>query len=152
MPNHIFREGKIGLISRSGTLTYEIASALTHAGFGQSTCLGIGGDPITGVGFIDVLKLFQADPYTKVIVLVGEIGGTQEEQAAEFIHNSMSKPVVAYIGGRSAPAGKRMGHAGAIISGADGTAQSKIKAFQEVGVSTADKPSDIPRLIKKVIE
>ncbi len=148
MPGHIFKEGRIGMISRSGTLTYEVVDGLTRAGFGQSTCVGIGGDPIIGTTFVDCLKAFATDPETDAVVVCGEIGGSDEEDAAAFIKEHLAdKPCVAFIGGRSAPAGKRLGHAGAIISGNTGTPESKVKAFREAGVPVADKPSDIPRLL-----
>ncbi|MEN3000826.1 MAG: succinate--CoA ligase subunit alpha [Armatimonadota bacterium] len=149
MPGNLFRKGNIGLVSRSGTLTYEIVHELTRAGFGQSTCVGIGGDPIIGTTFIDVLPLFEADPQTEAVVLVGEIGGSDEEIAAEYIKTQMTKPVVGFISGRTAPPGKRMGHAGAIISGGKGSAQSKVQALSEAGVPIADTPADIPRLLKE---
>jgi succinyl-CoA synthetase alpha subunit len=148
MPGHIFKEGRIGMISRSGTLTYEVVDGLSRAGFGQSTCVGIGGDPIIGTTFVDCLKAFASDPETDAVVVCGEIGGSDEEDAAAFIKEHLAdKPCVAFIGGRSAPTGKRLGHAGAIISGNTGTPESKVKAFQEAGVPVADKPSDIPRLL-----
>ncbi|RLF51643.1 MAG: succinate--CoA ligase subunit alpha [Thermoplasmata archaeon] len=147
-PNTIFKRGNIGVASRSGTLTYEIVNALSQAGFGQSTCVGLGGDPVVGSTFIDALKAFEEDKETDIIVLVGEIGGTAEEEAAEFIEENVSKPVYAYIAGRTAPPGKRMGHAGAIISGNKGTAESKIKAFEKAGVKVARFPHEIAELIK----
>lgn len=150
MPGHIFSAGKVGLVSRSGTLTYEIVWELTRAGLGQSTCIGIGGDPIIGTRFIDVLPLFDADPETDVIVLIGEIGGTDEEEAAEMIRG-LSKPVVSFISGRTAPPGKRMGHAGAIITGSQGTAQSKVDALLSAGSSIADRTSDVPELVKQAL-
>lgn len=150
MPGHIFKPGNVGLVSRSGTLTYEIVWEMTRADIGQTTCVGIGGDPLPGTRFIDVLKLFEADPATEAVVMVGEIGGTDEEVAAEYI-KSMTKPVVAFISGRTAPPGKRMGHAGAIISGGKGTAQSKVDALQATGVPVADKTSEIPDLVKKAL-
>jgi succinyl-CoA synthetase alpha subunit len=149
MPGHIHKPGRIGVISRSGTLTYEVVYNLTLNGMGQSTCIGIGGDPVIGTGYIDLLELFEADPQTRGVVIIGEIGGEDEEQAAEHISNSMSKPVVAFISGRTAPPGKRMGHAGAIISGGKGTAEAKVKAFQEAGVPVADRPDQIPEMIKE---
>ncbi|MFQ6061226.1 MAG: succinate--CoA ligase subunit alpha, partial [Thermoplasmata archaeon] len=147
MPSQIFKRGSVGILSRSGTLTYEIVSWITQIGFGQSTCVGLGGDPIIGTDFIEGLKMLEKDNDTKSIVLVGEIGGTAEEEAAEFIPQ-ISKKVYAYIAGQTAPPEKRMGHAGAIISRGKGTAESKIKAFNKVGVPVASFPSDIPRLIK----
>jgi len=149
MPGHIFKEGRVGMISRSGTLTYEIVDNLTKAGLGQSTCVGIGGDPIIGTTFVDALRAFANDPETDGIVLCGEIGGSDEEDAAAFIRDHLaSKPVVAFIGGRSAPKGKRLGHAGAIISGNFGTPESKLAAFAAAGVPVADWPSQIPELLK----
>lgn len=150
IPYQIFTAGPVGFISRSGTLTYEVVSLLTEAGIGQSTCIGIGGDPIIGSTFIDYLKLFEADPQTKAVVMCGEIGGSDEEDAAEYI-KTMSKPVVAFVSGRTAPAGKRMGHAGAIISGNTGTAQGKVAALQAAKVPVADTIFDIPELVKKVL-
>ena len=149
MPSHVFSAGNIGLISRSGTLTYEIVDDLTKAGLGQSTAVGLGGDPIVGLSFIDLLQKFEADPETKGIVMIGEIGGSAEEAAAEFIKDNISKPVVAYIAGRAAPKGKTMGHAGAIITGSSGTADSKIKALESAGVAVAMRPIDIPKLMKE---
>jgi len=150
IPYQIFNPGPVGFISRSGTLTYEVVSLLTEAGIGQSTCIGIGGDPIIGSTFADYLSLFEKDPQTKEVVMCGEIGGSDEEDAAEFI-KTMSKPVVAFVSGRTAPAGKRMGHAGAIISGNTGTAQGKVAALQAAGVPVADTIFDIPELVKKVL-
>ncbi len=150
IPYQIFTPGPVGFISRSGTLTYEVVSLLTAAGLGQSSCIGIGGDPIIGSTFVDYLKLFEADPQTKVIVMCGEIGGSDEEDAAEYI-KTMSKPVVAFVSGRTAPAGKRMGHAGAIISGNTGTAQGKVAALQAAHVPVADTIFDIPELVQKVL-
>ncbi len=150
MPNHIFRKGTVAVASRSGTLTYEIVNALTLNGYGQSTVIGLGGDRITGLNFVDILELFEKDEDTEAIVLVGEIGGTAEEEAAEYIKKNVSKPVVAYIAGRSAPPGKRMGHAGAIITRGKGTAESKIRAFNEAGVPVAEFPWEIPQALKKV--
>ena len=148
MPVHIFKPGSVGMVSRSGTLTYEIAWHISHAGLGQSTCVGMGGDPIVGLNFISVLEMFKEDEETKGVVLIGEIGGNAEELAAQYIaETSYPKPVVAYIAGRSAPPGKRMGHAGAIIMGNAGTADSKIEAFTKAGVPVAEKPSDIIRLL-----
>lgn len=150
IPYQIFNPGPVGFISRSGTLTYEVVSLLTNAGIGQSTCIGIGGDPIIGSTFVDYLSLFEQDPQTKVVVMCGEIGGSDEEDAAEFI-KTMSKPVVAFVSGRTAPPGKRMGHAGAIISGNTGTAQGKVAALQAAGVPVADTIFDIPEFVKKVL-
>lgn len=151
-PGIIYKTGKVGIISRSGTLTYEIAHALSSHGIGQSTCIGIGGDPVIGLGFIECLRLFQNDKDTEAIVVIGEIGGTAEEEAAEFIRKEIRKPVVAYVAGRTAPAGKRMGHAGAIISGGKGTAESKIKAFKDANVHLADFPSQIAELVNKAVK
>jgi succinyl-CoA synthetase alpha subunit len=149
MPGQIFKEGRIGMISRSGTLTYEIVDGLTKAGLGQSTCVGVGGDPIIGTTFVDCLKAFANDPETDAIVVCGEIGGSDEEDAADFIRQHLpNKPAVAFIGGRSAPKGKRLGHAGAIISGNSGTPESKLAAFKAAGVPVADRPSEIPGLLK----
>lgn len=150
MPGGIFTEGNVGVVSRSGTLTYEIVDELTRAGLGQSTCIGIGGDPILGTTFIDMLPLFEEDPDTHAVVLVGEIGGSDEEVAAEHIKR-MSKPVVGFISGRTAPPGKRMGHAGAIISGKSGTAQAKVEALTAAGVPIADTPKEIPGLVRSVL-
>ena len=147
MPSQIFKKGKTGVVSRSGTLTYEIVNALSEAGIGQSTCVGIGGDRIVGTSMLEVLEEFEADPDTDNIVLVGEIGGMAEEEAAQLIKNKISKPVVAYIAGRTAPPGKRMGHAGAIISRGAGTASSKIEALNEAGVRVAYLPTDVPGLL-----
>jgi succinyl-CoA synthetase alpha subunit len=148
MPVHIFKAGKVGMISRSGTLTYEIAAGLTRNGLGQSTCLGLGGDPITGLNFIDSLKMFEQDELTGAVVLIGEIGGNLEELAAQYVaERNYPKPVVAYVAGRSAPPGKRMGHAGAIVMGNTGTAESKIEAFKRSGVKVAEKPNDIAKLL-----
>lgn len=146
MPGHIFKPGPIGMVSRSGTLTYEIVWEMTRADYGQTTCVGIGGDPIPGTRFVEVMEMFEKDPATKAVVMVGEIGGTDEEIAADFI-KSMSKPVVGFISGRTAPPGKRMGHAGAIVSGGKGTAQSKVDALLAAGAKVADKTSDVPRLL-----
>jgi succinyl-CoA synthetase alpha subunit len=147
LPNKIFKEGDTGVVSRSGTLTYEIVNAMTESGLGQSTCVGIGGDRVPGAGFVDVLRLFEEDEETRNIVLVGEIGGTAEEEAAEFITRNITKPVVAYIAGRTAPPGKRMGHAGAIIARGRGTAESKISALEKAGIKVASLPTDVPRLL-----
>ena len=151
MPAQVFTPGRIGVVSRSGTLTYEVVAELTKAGFGQSTCVGIGGDPIIGLNFVEVLRRFNDDPQTDAVVLIGEIGGTDEEEAAAFIASEMRKPVVAFVAGKTAPEGKRMGHAGAIIMGRMGTAQSKIEAFQKAGVPVADLPAQIPELLKQVL-
>jgi len=149
MPDHIFSPGSVGIASRSGTLTYEITWHISQAGMGQSTCVGLGGDPIVGLDFIKVLEMFRDDEETKGVVLIGEIGGNAEELAAQYVSEvSYPKPVVAYIAGRLAPPGKRMGHAGAIIMGKTGTASSKIEAFTKAGVPVAEKPSDITRLLK----
>jgi succinyl-CoA synthetase alpha subunit len=150
LPDNVFTPGSVGLISRSGTLTYEIVDELTREGIGQSTCIGIGGDPIIGSTFVDLLPLFEADPETKAVVMVGEIGGSDEEIAAEYI-KTMTKPVVGFIGGRTAPPGKRMGHAGAIISGKTGTPQAKVEALQAAGVPVADTTHDIPALVKQAL-
>jgi succinyl-CoA synthetase alpha subunit len=151
IPGNIATPGPVGVVSKSGTLTYEVIDALTRLGVGQSTCVGIGGDPIIGTNFIDVLELFQADDETKAIVLIGEIGGTAEQEAAQFIKENVTKPVVSFIAGQTAPPGKRMGHAGAIISGGEGTAQEKIAALEAVGATVARLPTDIAKHIKDVL-
>ncbi|GBC94342.1 Succinate--CoA ligase [ADP-forming] subunit alpha [bacterium HR16] len=150
MPGNIFTPGPVGLISRSGTLTYEIVDLLTKAGLGQSTCIGIGGDPVLGSTFVDLLPLFEEDPDTQAVVLVGEIGGSDEEIAAEYIR-TMRKPVIGFISGRTAPPGKRMGHAGAIISGRTGTPQAKVDALRSAGVPVADALYEIPALVKQAL-
>jgi len=148
LPGNIFKKGRTGLISRSGTLTYEVVNILTEAGLGQSTCIGVGGDPVSGLYFTDLLEMFENDPGTDNIVLIGEIGGDAEEHAAKYIKKRISKPVVAFIAGRTAPKGKRMGHAGAIISGGSGTAEDKIKAFIDAGVPVAEDPGEIPQILR----
>jgi succinyl-CoA synthetase alpha subunit len=148
MPAHVFKRGVVGVASRSGTLTYEIATGLSVSGLGQSTCIGLGGDPIVGLSFVDVLKEFERDKQTKAVALIGEIGGNLEELAAEYLaKQGYTKPVVAFIAGRTAPPGKRMGHAGAIVMGRTGTASSKIEAFKKTGVAVAEKPRDVARLL-----
>jgi succinyl-CoA synthetase alpha subunit len=149
MPGPIHSPGSVGVISRSGTLTYEVVYNLTRGGLGQSTCVGIGGDPVVGTGYLELLQMFEQDSGTRAVVLIGEIGGEEEELAAEHIRASMRKPVVAFISGRTAPAGKRMGHAGAIISGGKGTAEAKVRAFQQAGVPVADRPDQIPALLRR---
>ncbi len=151
MPGHIFTAGNVGVVSRSGTLTYEIVWEMTNAGIGQTTCVGIGGDPVPGTRFVEVMEMFQNDPKTEAVVLIGEIGGSDEETAAEYIGAKMTKPCVGFISGRTAPPGKRMGHAGAIISGKTGTAQSKVDALNAAGVPVADRTSDVPALLRQVM-
>jgi succinyl-CoA synthetase alpha subunit len=151
LPGIAFKKGKVGVVSRSGTLTYEIASHITKAGYGESTVIGIGGDPIIGTNFIDCLKLFQEDKQTEAIVVIGEIGGTDEEKAAEFVSKNVTKPVFGFIAGQTAPADKRMGHAGAIIAGGKGTAKEKIEAFEKAGITVIYEPEEIaPKLVKVI--
>jgi succinyl-CoA synthetase alpha subunit len=147
IPGHIARPGNVGIVSRSGTLTYEVIHALSEAGVGQSTCVGMGGDPVHGLGFLEALEMFEGDPQTDKVVLIGEIGGNDEERAAEYIADHMTKPVVAFIAGVTAPPGKRMGHAGAIIEGGSGTAAGKTRALKSVGVKVASHPEEIPALL-----
>jgi succinyl-CoA synthetase alpha subunit len=151
IPGNICIPGPVGLVSRSGTLTYEVIHALTQRKIGQSTCVGIGGDPVHGLGFIDTLEMFESDPQTRAVALIGEIGGTDEEKAAEYIKKKMTKPVVAFVAGQTAPPGKRMGHAGAIIEGGTGTAADKIAAFRAAGVPVARFPGEVAELIEKVL-
>jgi succinyl-CoA synthetase alpha subunit len=151
LPAQIVAEGPIGLVSRSGTLTYEAVYQLTNVGLGQTTCVGIGGDPLIGTHFIDCLRAFEADPDTAAVVMIGEIGGTDEQEAAAFVSAHMKKPVVGFIAGRTAPPGRRMGHAGAIISGSAGTAAEKVRAFQDNGIAVAERPADIVGLIRRAL-
>jgi succinyl-CoA synthetase alpha subunit len=152
MPNFIHKQGNVGVVSRSGTLTYEMIWQLTGLGIGQSTSVGIGGDPIVGSGFIDILERFEADPQTEAIVMIGEIGGTAEEEAAEFIRGQVTKPVVSFIAGRTAPPGRRMGHAGAIISGGKGTAEEKFMALERAGVLVEKNPAEIGRRVQEILK
>jgi len=151
LPAQIVAEGPIGLVSRSGTLTYEAVYQLTNVGLGQTTCVGIGGDPLIGTNFIDCLEAFEADPDTTAVVMIGEIGGTDEQEAAAFVSSHMKKPVVGFIAGQTAPPGRRMGHAGAIISGSAGTAAEKVKAFEDNGIAVAKRPADIVGLVKAAL-
>ncbi len=152
MPGQIHKKGSVGVVSRSGTLTYEVVYHLTRNGMGQSTCLGTGGDQIVGTGFLDVLEMFEKDPQTKAVVLIGEIGGTDEEEAAAYIKKNMTKPVVAFVAGKTAPPGKRMGHAGAIIAGGSGTAAEKIAAFNKAGIKVAESPAEVATLMKAELD
>jgi succinyl-CoA synthetase alpha subunit len=151
MPGYIHKEGPVGVISRSGTLTYDVVDQLTKAGVGQSTCLGLGGDPVVGLSFVDLLRMFRDDPETEAVVLIGEIGGSAEEQAAAFIKEDFHKPVVAYVAGRLAPPGKRMGHAGAIISGGSGTAQGKIEALRAAGVTVVENITQVGSVVRDIL-
>src|SRR5213080_413764 len=152
MPGYIHKPGPVGVISRSGTLTYEAVWQLSNLNLGQSTCVGLGGDPIVGTSFIDLLKMFQADPQTEAVLMMGEIGGTAEERAAEFVKQHVTKPVAAFIAGQTAPPGKRMGHAGAIISGGSGTAKEKIAALRAAGITVADSPADLGVAVQRVMK
>jgi succinyl-CoA synthetase alpha subunit len=152
LPGKICTPGKVGVVSRSGTLTYEVIHQLTISGLGQSTCIGIGGDPIVGTSFIDCLEGFETDPDTEAVVMIGEIGGTDEQEAASFVQSEMSTPVVGFIAGQTAPPGRRMGHAGAIISGSEGTAAEKMAAFRKHGIAVAERPADIVGLIESALD
>jgi succinyl-CoA synthetase alpha subunit len=152
MPGHIHKPGNVGVVSRSGTLTYEAVDQLTRLGIGQSTCIGIGGDPIIGTNFIDAMELFNADPETAAIVMIGEIGGTAEEAAAAYIRDHVKKPVVGFVAGQTAPPGRRMGHAGAIISGGSGKAEDKIRAMREAGITVSLTPAEIGEKVKELID
>ncbi len=152
IPNHVATPGPVGIVSRSGTLTYEVMFALTQRGLGQSTAVGIGGDPVKGTNFIDVIELFNQDPATEYIVMIGEIGGTDEERAAEYIANNVKKPVVGFVAGQTAPPGRRMGHAGAIISGGEGRAEDKIRAFQAAGIAVARHPDEVADLVQQAVK
>jgi succinyl-CoA synthetase alpha subunit len=152
MAGYIHKEGNIGVISRSGTLTYEVVYQLTKRGIGQSTCIGIGGDPIVGLSFTDLLGMFESDDQTDAIIMIGEIGGTAEEEAAQYVKAEMQKPVVAFVAGRTAPPGRRMGHAGAIISAGKGTAEEKIRALAEAGIRTVENPADVGEAVASILK
>lgn len=151
LPGQITTPGPVGVVSRSGTLTYEVIHHLTNAGIGQSTCIGIGGDPITGTTFIEALDLFEGDPDTEIVVMIGEIGGTDEQEAAAFVEREMTTPVVGFVAGQTAPPGRRMGHAGAIIAGSEGTAKEKMEAFREHGIAVAERPAEIVELVRRAL-